>query len=290
VGLALIVVVFLITRGDLVAGNTMIREIDSAVMVYVPGGEFQMGSSEADIDAVLEQCEQELGSGACSKDIFEDESPQHTVTLDAFWIDQTEVTNAQYAPCVADGDCRELSWAGDATYNGENYPVVGVSWQDAADYCAWAGARLPTEAEWEYAARGPDGYIYPWGDTFDGARLNFCDANCTIDWSTGDDDGYEETAPVGSYLDGASWCGALDMVGNVWEWVNDWYQEDYYVVSPASNPPGPESGSVKVLRGGSWYVIPSGVRSARRYWGGPDFGDLSLGFRCVVASTSSLPS
>jgi formylglycine-generating enzyme required for sulfatase activity len=125
------------------------------------------------------------------------------------------VTNAQYVRCVEAGACQKSALADDARFNGANYPVVGVVWQNAADYCRWAGGRLPSEAEWEYAARGPEGRLYPWGDTFDGSKVS----------STGNADGCEYTAPVGSFLAGASWVGALDMAGNAYEWANNWYDE-----------------------------------------------------------------
>ena len=235
-------------------------------MVYVPKGEFEMGSTE----------------------VYPDEQPVHTVALDGFWIDTTEVTNAQYSLWVETGEC-ELpprvsrdGHYGNSAY--DDYPVNPVSWHHALDYCSWAGARLPTEAEWEYAARGPGSLKFPWGDDFDGTRLNYCDASCLFNDIYGEpDDGYEETAPVGSYQGGASWSGALDMAGNAWEWVADWYAEDYYGGSPHSNPPGPSAGSYKVLRGGSWDGrAPEHARGAFRYWRNPDatFGD-ALGFRCA---------
>jgi formylglycine-generating enzyme required for sulfatase activity len=267
-------------------GSITERERDGAVMVYVPGGTFEMGSTEGD----------------------DDEQPVHSVTLDSFWIDKHEVTNAQFAAF--------LNERGNQTEDGEtwldlqseyclieqvdgeyrpksgydSHPVIEVTWYGARAYCEWAGARLPTEAEWEYAARGPQGNTYPWGDTFDGERLNFCDVNCPNAWKdTGWDDGYERTAPVGSFEEGASWCGALDMVGNVLEWVADWYQEDYYAVSPDSNPLGPETGKYRVLRGGSWNTIQDRVRSAYRDRDYPVNSVDVRGFRCVGAATSISP-
>lgn len=249
-------------------GDTWTRPADGMTMVYVPAGNFQMGSTDDDPDA----------DG--------DEKPQHEVTLDPFWIDQTEVTNAQYTRCVGAGTCQSSALADDATFNGPDYPVVGVSWQDATDYCQWAGGRLPTEAEWEYAARGRpdrpiDPPIYPWGDTFDGTLANFCDANCSYDSKDINyNDGYEFTAPVGSYPDGASWVGALDMVGNVWEWVNDWYN-GYPGTTYQTDDFGTQ---FKVLRGGGWNNLGAVVRAASRSPHPPD--DRSrhkFGIRCVVA-------
>jgi len=263
-------------------GDRWTRPTDGMVMVYVPAGEFQMGSTDADVDAALDLCNQYRDD--CRRERFEREQPAHPVALDGFWIDRTEVTNAQYARCVADGDCEESKLADDSRFNGPHYPVVGVNWHNAAAYCKWAGARLPTEAEWEYAARGPKRWTFPWGDSLDASRLNFCDVNCDLDWRAVEyDDGYRYTAPVGSYPEGASWCGAFDMAGNVWEWMNDWYQADYYSVSPYSNPQGPDSGSFKVLRGGAWYYSWNYVRAAYRTGNNPHYSYFSgiVGFRCV---------
>ena len=243
-------------------------------MVYVPEGEFLMGSADSDADA------------------SSDEKPQHTVYLDAYWIDKTEVTNAMYALCVQAGVCSPPSSTGSSTrssYYGDpqydNYPVINVSWNDATAYCEWAGGRLPTEAEWEKAARGTDGRVYPWGnENVAGNLLNFCDSNCQYDWADKTvDDGYADTAPVGSYPDGASPYGALDMAGNVWEWVNDWYGSSYYGNSPSENPAGPSSGDARVLRGGSWYFYVSSVRAAGRGGYEPALRVIDFGFRCSLS-------
>jgi len=247
-------------------GDTWTRPADDMVMVYVPAGEFLMGSSDADDEA------------------YANEKPQHTVYLDAFWIDRTEVTNSQYRKCVEAGACPEPRCWMYGDYNGPGQPVVCVTWDDARAYAAWAGGRLPTEAEWEKAARGTDGRIYPWGDEFDGSRLNYCDRNCAGDRKdTGADDGYAVMAPVGSYPAGASPYGALDMAGNVWEWVADRHEEGYYARSPARNPQGPDSGDSRVLRGGGFNDEERGVRCAARYGGCPDCRVLSGGFRLVAS-------
>ena len=230
------------------AGATRVREVDGMVEVYVPGGTFQMGSSEG----------------------YGDEQPVHTVSLDGFWIDRTEVTNAQYALCVEDGQCDQSLYADDANFNGGNYPVVGVSWNDATAYCQWAGGRLPTEAEWEYAARGEEENIYPWGNespTCDLAQYSDCSGS---------------TVPVGSFPDGVSWCEALDMAGNVWEWVSDWYGD--YPSGAQTNPSGPATGDYRVLRGGSWYGYPLNVRSAYRGRLNPGSTSYDPGFRCSRGS------
>ena len=237
-------------------GDTWTRPADGMVMVYVPRGTFQMGSDESDPDA------------------RDDEFPQHWVTLESIWMDQTEVTNAQYERCVSAGACGPLASSQSSTrdsYYGhrayDDYPVIWVSWQDADAYCSWAGGRLPTEAEWEYAARGPEGTIYPWGDNAPDESLANYGGN------VGD------TAEVGSYPDGASWCGALDMAGNVWEWVADWYGE--YPSGRQENPTGPSSGDARVLRGGSWYHDREFARCAYRLRLAPGFSDDAIGFRCV---------
>ena len=254
-------------------GDTWMRPTDGMVMVYVPAGEFLMGSSDADDQA------------------RNDEKPQHTVYLDAFWIDWTEVTNAQYRKCVEAGACQQPGCWDDDRYNASGQPVVCVTWDDAQAYAAWAGGRLPTEAEWEEAARGTDGRIYPWGDEFDGTRLNYCDRNCGSGWKDiGNDDGYTLTAPVGSYVSGASPYWALDMAGNVWEWVTDWYDEGYYARSPARNPQGPDAGDQRVLRGGSFEDGGGNVRCAVRTMGSPDSWGSVGGFRVVVAPGTLRPT
>ena len=222
--------------------------------VYVPAGSFMMGSEDG----------------------FDDEKPVHEVTLDAFWIDRTEVTNGQYAACVADGACRppesnvsytRLSYYDNPDY--ADYPVIYVSWEDARNFAAWAGGRLPTEAEWEYAARGPQSVEYPWGN-----ETPTCDL-LNFDRCVGD------TTQVGSYPDGASWVGGLDMAGNVWEWVNDWYDGDYYGRSPGENPTGPETGESRTLRGGSWNHGVQNSRAAHRNYNNPHLRNLHVGFRVV---------
>jgi formylglycine-generating enzyme required for sulfatase activity len=256
-------------------GDTLVRPADGMVMLYVPGGEFDMGSSEAEIEAARAQCEAVVGRTHCGRRSY-NESPVHAVTLDGFWLDRTEATNAQYALCVEDGACRPSRLANNAIYNGDDYPVAGIPWQDAADYCAWAGGRLPSEAEWEYAARGTERRIYPWGDAFDCAGGNLEDD------FTGCDDGYAHTAPVGSFPAGVSWCGALDLAGNVWEWAADWYGD--YPSAPGSNPSGPAAGELNVLRGGSWGYDQDGVRAAYRYPVPPDADYLGVGLRCAVSA------
>jgi formylglycine-generating enzyme required for sulfatase activity len=248
--------------------ETQTRAKDGMVMVYVPAGEFTMGSNQ-----------------------YDDEKPVHTVALDAFWIDRTEVSNAQFRQCVEAGVCQApttCDW-GDPTYDDgdkTNHPVVCVNWSQAQAYCQWAGARLPTEAEWEKAARGTDGRVYPWGNDFDCRRGNFDDEQQIDDYVVPggpDCDGYKQTAPVGSYPAGASPYGALDMAGNVWEWVNDWYDGGYYAISPSTNPKGPDSGDYRVPRGGSWGDDDYVVRAALRDGGDPAYRSSVIGFRCVVA-------
>jgi formylglycine-generating enzyme required for sulfatase activity len=248
-------------------GDTWILPGQGSVMVYVPGGTFPMGSEASEPGATRS------------------EFPQHDVTLDGFWIGRTEVTNAHYAACVEVGACVLSRNAGHPAYGGDELPVSGVTWQNAADFCVWIGGRTPTEAEWEYAARGPEGNRYPWGDEFDGTRVNYCDTPCSERWADESvDDGYAESALVGSYPEGASWAGALDMAGNVWEWVGDWYGD--YAAEAQNNPTGPESGRRRMIRGGCWADDEGGVRAAYRIVEGgdvmPDARHPNIGFRCVI--------
>jgi formylglycine-generating enzyme required for sulfatase activity len=260
------------------AGDTRVRNTDGMVMVYVPAGEFLMGSTDEDLEAVMAEC------ADCEPPSLYLEQPQHTVYVDAFWIDQTEVTNAQYRQCVEAGDCREPEcwgdegWQYDDELNAPDQPVVCVSWYEAQAYAAWAGGRLPTEAEWEKAARGTDGRVYPWGSQ--AADCDLANYGGCLD---------EKTAVVGSYPAGASPYGALDMAGNALEWVGDWYEEGYYTSSPDRNPEGPGSGEGRVLRGGSFYLDRGYARCARRVWDYPDFADYDFGFRLVVPHDASGP-
>lgn len=221
--------------------------IDNMILVFVRAGEFMMGS--------------EVGS--------EDEQPIHTVHLDSFWIDQTEVTNAMYAACIDAEGCAPLAGSAADLSDDPGFSVQGAAWQEAAAYCAWAGRRLPTEAEWEKAARGTDGRLFPWGnESPTGELANF-------------DQLHDGLVSVGSFPAGASPYGALDMAGNVYEWVSDWYAEDYYASSPANNPTGPDSGIQRVLRGGAWNSRADNLRSANRFWAFPGRNDFD-GFRCAL--------
>ncbi len=226
-------------------------------------------------------------SKAEDPDALDEEIPQHIVHLDDYWIDKLEVSNAQYALCVADGACttpvRASSITRESYYDNSefaDYPVLLVSWSQAAAYCAWAGRRLPTEAEWEKAARGPDGPIYPWGNTFDGTLANYCDFNCWNGWKDNSfNDGYYDTAPVGEYPGGASVYGVLDMSGNVYEWVADWFAP--YSPDRQTNPTGPASGQEKVIRGGSWGDDRTHIRAAIRSHLNPESWLDFIGFRCA---------
>jgi formylglycine-generating enzyme required for sulfatase activity/tRNA A-37 threonylcarbamoyl transferase component Bud32 len=236
-------------------------ELDSqgATMLLVPAGEFKMGRASGDLN------------------FEEDEDPLHTVYLDAYYIDKFEVTNAFYKACVDAGDCKPPKhsyffsnspnriYYGDPQY--DQYPVVYVDWEMANTYCEWRDARLPTEAEWEKAARGTEERIYPWGSGLDCQTANY--QNCD-----------DRTSDVGFYEKGKSPYGVYDMAGNVWEWVADWYANDYYRNSPPSNPSGPKSEQqARVLRGGSWAEYDIRVSNRNRF--APNYNNFDIGFRCA---------
>jgi len=255
-------------------GDTWTRPADGMVMVYVPAAQFQMGSTAEQVRDSVDVCIVEgLSESYCRH--FADEQPAHTVALDAFWIDRTEVTNVQYRKCVAAGACTASSYNDYDAYNSDAQPVVGVSWHDAAAYCAWTGGQLPTEAQWEYAARGPEGRVYPWGNEWREKVANYDEG--------GYKDGYNKSAPVGSFPDGVSWVGALDMAGNAWEWVADWYGA--YTDEVQRNPIGPMSGNNKVLRGGAFALDPNFLRTTYRYGDGPNASAGGIGFRCAGLSS-----
>jgi serine/threonine-protein kinase len=240
-----------------------------AGMVYIPAGEFQMG------------CDPEHNGGfSCLADAL----PLHTVTLDAYFIDQYEVTTVQYAECVAADGCEYPSRTNSATRESyfanpefDHFPMIFVTWSDASAYCTWAGKRLPSEAEWEKAARGSEVKAYPWGDD---------DPACTLANAFNNPDGSActgDTSAVGSYPEGNSVFGVADMAGNVWEWVADWYSETYYAESPAVNPLGPDGSSNKVLRGGGWSSTWPQLLSAYRTFDPNFHSSNDLGFRCALS-------
>jgi serine/threonine-protein kinase len=255
--------------------DTITLSNDGAELVYVPQGEFIMGSDPGEL----------YFWGA--------ETPKHSVLLDAFWIYRTEVTNTMYRACVEVNACPHPTEIFSRTHDDyfpnekfDDYPVIYVTHEAALSYCVWAGARLPTEAEWEKAARGTDGRLFPWGnDELQNYHANFCDNGCPNPESQEEmelDDGYRDVAPVGSFPAGSSPYGAWDMSGNVLEWAADWYSQSYYGISPYENPTGPESGSKHVIRGGSWWSGRDGLRPAARASKDPDYSSDMVGFRCAI--------
>ncbi|MGB2954427.1 MAG: SUMF1/EgtB/PvdO family nonheme iron enzyme, partial [Anaerolineales bacterium] len=253
--------------------STRTSEKENMAQMYVPAGEFMMGSNNGE----------------------EDEKPMHSVYLDAFWIDRTEISNQQYMECVAEKACTRPSssyrsnstdakkYYGISTF--KDYPVIFVSLSQAKEYCVWAGRRLPSEAEWEKTARGTDNRKFPWGNEINGTYLNFGDKNGVEARNLNWDDGYAETAPVGNYPMGASPYGALDMARNVWEYVADWYDREYHSISPQSNPAGSSSGDL-LVRGGSFGDDFELITTTYRLEvGNIDAGDYAVGFRCAQSAT-----
>lgn len=235
---------------------------DNREMILIPEGVFTRGSDSGGID----------------------EKPQAEIYLDAFFIDKYEVTVEAYNVFRRAADYVEPSvpfFQGD--YNvlkTPKFPVVGVSWNDAYNYCAWSGKRLLKEAEWEKAARGTHGLVYPWGNKVLPKRANI----------SGTADGFEYMAPVGSFPMGRSVYGVYDMAGNVSEWVDDWYHQFYYQKSPLMNPEGPEPTKNRVFRGGSWDARKVDIRSAKRFAASPGRKDSIVGFRCGQSVNKDAPT
>jgi len=224
-------------------------------MVLIPKGYFPMGT----------------GSGSAP-----DQGPLHYVYTSAYYIDKFEVSNAEYAEFIEATKHPEPRYWEDERFNPPNHPVVGVSWYDAMAYARWRGRRLPTEAEWEKAARGNDSRVYPWGEKWaKGFSLFFVNVY-------GMEDQYSHTAPVDYFPSGISPFGVFNMSGNVWEWCLDWYEPDYYRNSPELNPEGPETTRMKVVRGGSWINTLDGVQVVRRARNLPHTKNMLYGFRTVL--------
>jgi formylglycine-generating enzyme required for sulfatase activity len=249
-------------------GEPVERDFDGVTMVQVPAGCFTMGSTEAEAEAAFVQCETEFGQGRCQRDWFTPEVPAHEVCFDQpFWIDKFEVTNAQFGSVGC-----EL-WSSEP-----DQPRNCVSWFAARAHCEARGARLPTEAEWEYAARGPDSQVYPWGNAFDAALVIGAD-DATY--------GGTRTALVGSRPAGASWAGALDMSGNLWEWTSSLYMGYPYDMSDGREADTGDRNDVeRVLRGGSFinasFLLSAATRASS--YPGSDRDGFGLGFRCARAS------
>ena len=233
--------------------KTVSAQSQDPSMVLVPAGEFTMGSPTGDPD----------------------ERPPHQVYLDSFLIDTYEVTVGQYAAFLQEtGNHPPSDWKAMNQFSHQKRPVSNVDWADAAAYCKWAGKRLPTEAEWEKAARGTDGRLYPWGNEQPTPRH--------ANYEQAGSNSHGALAPVGLFEAGKSPYGLYDMAGNAWEWVSDWYDHGYYQASPPKNPEGPPTGGFKVIRGGSWNSSSRVLRSSDRYWDPPTFRSQYFpGFRCV---------
>ncbi len=268
-----------------------ITDFNGAEMVLVSAGEFSMGDT---IEEALAECQRLFPTtfaDNCKAEYFTDETPPHKVDLAAYYIDKYEVTNALYKACVDAGVCMKPVKTNSEThpaYYGmpgySDYPVIWVNWNMAKKYCEWRDARLPTEAEWEKAARGGSSQNYPWGNTLDGAKANFCDTNCSKSHANKNfNDGYSDVAPANAFSDGASIYNIFNLSGNVSEWVADWYSPDTYSLANGlvANPSGPSSGTAYVIRGGSWLRFPVNLRSVTRSSNPPEYAANDLGIRCV---------
>jgi formylglycine-generating enzyme len=241
-------------------------------MAYIPPGEFMMGGAALEIQEAHESCK----ADGCDLKWFEAEGPQKLVKITkGFCMDETEVAQGAYQAAIGNNPSEFKEC-------GKDCPVEGASWDEAKAYCEKAGKRLPTEAEWEYAARGATATKYYWGGEIDGRYANYCDKNCWYDWKdAGRDDGYGTTSPAGKYPPNA--YGLYDMLGNAWEWVLDCYDESWYAKMPEQDPENNEPDCKKrVLRGGAWYSDAWSARASFRYWYSPGgWFDFRYGFRCA---------
>ena len=240
----------------------IIWEADGAKMALIPAGSFEMGDSKDEPEAWMKRS-----------------LPVHTVELDAFYMDVNEVTMSQFKQFVEEsGYAYEGNWNEVAKYSPtDEHPMIWVTWDNATAYAQWVGKRLPTEAEWEYAARGGlTGKRYPWGDELTHDDANYEGTGGRDQWEGPPNGG---TAPVGSFEPNG--YGLYDIAGNAWEWCADWYGANYYTNFPVKNPKGPNTGQYRVLRGGSWHYRSNYLRVAYRNYDLPSDRYSSLGFRCV---------
>jgi formylglycine-generating enzyme len=273
-----------VTEGQTDALGVLTLRAPASTMILVPASQFTMGSTGDEILAALVGCQREPGGQQCEASLFSDEAPVRTITLSAYWLDRTEVTADAYARCVQIGRCRSLPLAGRAErFAKPGYPASLVTWDEAREYCAFRGARLPTEAEFERAARGPGGRRYPWGDVYNSHAAN----HGRLAWDPSDgSDGAVELARVGSFPSGRTPEGFLDLAGNVSEWVADRYAPEY-VATDLVNPKGPlvSPSPLRVVRGGSYESAAPRLRGASREAAEEGTRRPWIGFRCARPAT-----
>ena len=290
------------------AGAVLSDKGDTDVQVFIPAGIFLMGTTPEQAEKAVSFCMKHQEN--CRKSWFTHEMPQREVYLDEYFIDKTEVTFEQFfvfikqnnnlcrnAPCFKDlGNENVIRKKNGKWFLIEDYrdsPVTDIAWEGANAYCKWVGKRLPTEAEWEKAARGTDGRVFPWGNDWAQGKANFCDRNCPQDWATKNEkqdwddlpnDDQSKSAMVRAFENGQSPYGVYQMAGNAWEWVSDTYSPDAYTTLTATNPHMMKKGATHVLRGGGWNALPFLLRSAARYRDAPGMAVGARGFRCAKDS------